>query len=124
MRGKSTLKTLLLVGATLAISLGPAADSADGRNSIRLRINDAVAEPGGLVAVVIRTYAQAPAAASPPPAIRSPRSRFAVGESATIGASQPRLRAPRSTLPRCVRGSSFKNSIWRGHLYPSSARFA
>ncbi len=44
----------LLVGATLASAPAPA------RDTLRLRVNDAIAEPGGLAAVVLRTYASRP----------------------------------------------------------------
>ena len=55
-----TIKMLLLAAATLAITLGPDPADASARRAIRLRVNDAVAEPGGLVAVVVRTYAPRP----------------------------------------------------------------
>ncbi len=44
----------LLAGAVLSSAPAPA------RDTLRLRVNDAIAEPGGLAAVVIRTYASRP----------------------------------------------------------------
>ncbi len=44
----------LLAGAVLTSAPAPA------RDTLRLRVNDAIAEPGGLAAVVIRTYASRP----------------------------------------------------------------
>ena len=86
-----TLKTLLLVAATLAISLGPAADPADGRDSIRLRVNNAVAEPGGLVAFVIRTDAPQPISQGQISvrAKRTVRNRRQAAQSVSRGASPP-----------------------------------
>lgn len=48
----------LILTATLAVALSSGALAKD---SLVLRVNDAIAEPGGLAAVVVRTYASRPA---------------------------------------------------------------
>ncbi len=49
-------------GITLGLLLAFAATSlAEAKDTLTLRVNDAIAEPGGIAAVVVRTYASRPA---------------------------------------------------------------
>ncbi len=45
----------------LVVALGLVATVAIAKDTLTLRVNDAIAEPGGLAAVVVRTYASRPA---------------------------------------------------------------
>ena len=46
---------------SVCVVLGARAGAAAGKDTLTLRVNDAIGEPGGLAAVVIRTYASRPA---------------------------------------------------------------
>lgn len=57
---KHVLPKLRIVAAALVLLLAAAAHPAAASDTLRLRVNDAIGEPGGLVALVVRTYASRP----------------------------------------------------------------
>ncbi len=57
---RKNLVAVLVLGAVAVVGGLALSVAAEGRDALTLRVNDAIGEPGGIVALVVRTYASRP----------------------------------------------------------------